>query len=524
MKILPISDEFKAHLEERYQNINRDYYGQDIESSELNIRCADYNSPTPQIGTRGQLGNNIYFNNIPPFGILDDSIYKWTANKLAGFAAISVMCPETKTWTVEYIEPFRRENYPIAITTGGNLLASSRISGRYCINSNIIDSSFDSNISKGSSYALLGFNHITYFNYSDICMCVRVIVVDDESITNFEESHKTGSPKDFYLHDYFEGWYDEAAGMKNYQKYPNILRLYVSQYMQAKSEKQRDSHPVCIQTRWHARNLEDWKQYMTHHTDYNPSFISDKLVQDASQSSSNICISGATDDFYESFVIQITANTYRLDTTPEGTFTQRTAYKSGATRYVDNGFLKPVDVLVHTAVNMQNDGIYCLPYMRCEDFTKEKMLREAAYLGFWFTDNLESAQNSELGENCADPHIYCPIFDEDFVTTGEYLGGAELEQKGAFKNASHLEKVYIPETVKKIGDESFAGTALKSVKISADCEYSATSFPAECRIEFYGKSGEYGQLLDSGEREILDSTAARIYIRSENMADEKLRI
>ncbi|MDE5936604.1 MAG: leucine-rich repeat domain-containing protein [Ruminococcus sp.] len=56
---------------------------------------------------------------------------------------------------------------------------------------------------------------------------------------------------------------------------------------------------------------------------------------------------------------------------------------------------------------------------------------------------------------------------------------------GAFENAEKLRKIVIPESVKKIGTKSFSGTALKSVKIASDCEYSATSFPEDCEIEFY---------------------------------------
>lgn len=56
---------------------------------------------------------------------------------------------------------------------------------------------------------------------------------------------------------------------------------------------------------------------------------------------------------------------------------------------------------------------------------------------------------------------------------------------GAFENAGKLRKIVIPESVKKIGTRSFSGTALKSVKIASDCEYSESSFPEECKIEFY---------------------------------------
>ena len=56
---------------------------------------------------------------------------------------------------------------------------------------------------------------------------------------------------------------------------------------------------------------------------------------------------------------------------------------------------------------------------------------------------------------------------------------------GAFENAEKLRKIVIPESVKKIGSSSFSGTALKSVKIASDCEYSESSFPDGCKVEFY---------------------------------------
>lgn len=56
---------------------------------------------------------------------------------------------------------------------------------------------------------------------------------------------------------------------------------------------------------------------------------------------------------------------------------------------------------------------------------------------------------------------------------------------GAFENAGKLQKIVIPESVKKIGNKSFSGTALKSVKIASDCEYSESSFPENCGMEFY---------------------------------------
>lgn len=56
---------------------------------------------------------------------------------------------------------------------------------------------------------------------------------------------------------------------------------------------------------------------------------------------------------------------------------------------------------------------------------------------------------------------------------------------GAFENSEILSKVYIPPTVKRIGEKSFSGTALTNVKIASDCTYSEESFPEGCVIENY---------------------------------------
>lgn len=86
---------------------------------------------------------------------------------------------------------------------------------------------------------------------------------------------------------------------------------------------------------------------------------------------------------------------------------------------------------------------------------------------------------------------------------------------GAFKDVVELSEIYIPESVKKIGTYSFAGTSLTSVKIAPDCAYSETSFPSGCVVEFYG-DGDYGQLYDADGFALLDAEGARIYSRSEN--------
>ena len=93
----------------------------------------------------------------------------------------------------------------------------------------------------------------------------------------------------------------------------------------------------------------------------------------------------------------------------------------------------------------------------------------------------------------------------------ELLRGVPVS-KGAFQDASALAAVRVPVSVKAIGAEAFAGTALQRVKIAADCAYEETSFPAGCVVEHYDDD-RYEQLRDCEGRAILDCDARRIYVR-----------
>ena len=59
------------------------------------------------------------------------------------------------------------------------------------------------------------------------------------------------------------------------------------------------------------------------------------------------------------------------------------------------------------------------------------------------------------------------------------------ETFAAFKNASLLEQITIPPSVKSIVDYAFYNTNIKSVKISRDCVYGKHSFPIDCVISYY---------------------------------------
>lgn len=56
---------------------------------------------------------------------------------------------------------------------------------------------------------------------------------------------------------------------------------------------------------------------------------------------------------------------------------------------------------------------------------------------------------------------------------------------GAFANANNLSSISIPNSVKRIGEESFINTRLTEVTIARDCTFASTSFPENCAIHYY---------------------------------------
>lgn len=90
------------------------------------------------------------------------------------------------------------------------------------------------------------------------------------------------------------------------------------------------------------------------------------------------------------------------------------------------------------------------------------------------------------------------IVDHDVVAqpfTIDLAGGGTLsgvtcwapyQMNGAFMNAENLAYVSIPESVKAIGDNAFANTAVTDIRISSECTYFPSSFPQGCHVWYYG--------------------------------------
>lgn len=83
-------------------------------------------------------------------------------------------------------------------------------------------------------------------------------------------------------------------------------------------------------------------------------------------------------------------------------------------------------------------------------------------------------------------------------------------ESGAFAGCTELESVLIPARVTKIGNYAFYNTGLKSVKVSRDCVYEATSFPENCAINFYPYFTE--PVTADAHGEFIQQTAASVWI------------
>ena len=73
-----------------------------------------------------------------------------------------------------------------------------------------------------------------------------------------------------------------------------------------------------------------------------------------------------------------------------------------------------------------------------------------------------------------------------------YIANTSLtRQLGAFRHATQLTQITIPESVKSIGAWSFTNSGLKSVTIDYDCNFFSTTFPSDCVIDYYTHNGNF---------------------------------
>lgn len=85
---------------------------------------------------------------------------------------------------------------------------------------------------------------------------------------------------------------------------------------------------------------------------------------------------------------------------------------------------------------------------------------------------------------------------------------------GAFCHAVNLRKVTIPKSVKYIGRYAFRNTALTEVTIASDCTYYPTSFPDNCKINYYDGE-ETSNFITADGYEIITADGLIFYAKEE---------
>lgn len=61
--------------------------------------------------------------------------------------------------------------------------------------------------------------------------------------------------------------------------------------------------------------------------------------------------------------------------------------------------------------------------------TKDDILKEVAYLGFWFSEDQTIARTGKTGTSCDSSLMHIPVFDNNGVTTGEWKSGTDAAQE-----------------------------------------------------------------------------------------------
>lgn len=138
---------------------------------------------------------------------------------------------------------------------------------------------------------------------------------------------------------------------------------------------------------------------------------------------------------YYSFTMQ--TNT-QLDT-PQKAWIALTADSTSPTLpvFFQNGHYEPV---LRQRRNLSNPNASYTQYLDFiplwHDATKEDVLKDVAYLGFWFSEDSTTAGTGATGETCNSPLMHIPLFDEYGITTGEYKSGvaASLEENAKWQD------------------------------------------------------------------------------------------
>lgn len=109
---------------------------------------------------------------------------------------------------------------------------------------------------------------------------------------------------------------------------------------------------------------------------------------------------------------------------------------------------------------------------------------------FWYVNQVgndvtHSGETEPHSPCFTNPYPYVFWYINQARNDVTHSGELECQILGAFANATQLQRISIPKSVKYIGTEAFRNTQLTSVTIASDCTYFPTSFPDGCVVNFY---------------------------------------
>lgn len=299
---------------------------------------------------------------------------------------------------------------------------------------------------------------INEFNYKNIVIAIYVTATNKQPGEN-----QTLYSFNFSLEKYFNS---------EYKNYPIIIGIYYKTYYQKSNGYTGDLRST---------------------GDYEISFLTDKKFPGSRNSSFEY------GKFYKDYVsycptffnnnTYITADLYNYDNFYD---ISEKITKTNGVQFRMYPFMKYTKNFVYYKNDASNDyDGNSIRLTRKIEITKEEILKEFAYLGLPFTSSEVSAKNGVIGK---DDLIYLPVFDDDNITTGEYLGGEKSRELPNYNwdNSSQIPPFNLPNE-----DINFTPTEWNVGEYSAINYYYLTTQQFKDFLNFINQWKPSGEQLDT---------------------------
>lgn len=236
------------------------------------------------------------------------------------------------------------------------------------------------------------------FKYNNIVLCPYIIAARDT-----EGSDDSGLDFTTYsITDYFDN-----GGQADY---PYIVAVNADVFIASTSVSPRSKNNDALKL-WYST------EYASHISSWGGTFTKYLAPYYSVQPAQTIRVSGGYHNSADSSVNFSFSSNESFTTVPEA-FARFTRIGDTDTLGIilDNG---KYDYKI-----IPNRG-YCTITSIWANATKDEVLQEVAYLGYWFADDETTAINAANGRSCTSDKMHIPVFDTNGITTGDYLSGTD---------------------------------------------------------------------------------------------------